>query len=199
MGAQARDDVKHRFTVVDELDCSVAVSVAAYLDCEHYVFLHRSLTDSVELVKVDGLKVTVRQSWKAFGLKLGHDKTGEYVPPAEFLIYDVVPAPRWFPSVHHVMDIKTRLRYTPVAGRDATLMTFDVELDLPFFLWPLRGFLQRLVERLHAQQIVEDMDMIKRREKLVGRENLLAVYLKDHHFCYHKDEFLKHFGRKKAA
>jgi hypothetical protein len=189
--------MKHRFTVVDELDCSVAVSVAAYLDCEHYVYLHRSLTDSVEVVKVEGFKVTVRQSWKALGLKLGHDKTGEYVPPAEFLIYDVVPAPRWFPSVHHVMDIKTRLRFTPAAG-DKTLMTFDVELDLPFFLWPLRGFLQGLVEKLHAQQVAEDMEMIAYREKLVGRENLLAVYLKDHHFCYHKDEFLKHFGRKVA-
>ena len=188
----------HRFTVVEELDCPLAVAVAAYLDCEHYIHLHRSLTDSLEVVKVDGFKVTVRQTWKALGLKLGHDKTGEYVPPAEFLIYDVVPAPKWFPSVHHVLDIRTRLRYTPVPERDSTMMTFDVELGLPFWLWPLRGLLQRLIERLHAQQNAEDLAMIKRRERLVGRENLLAVYLKDHHFCYHKDEFLKHFGRKAA-
>jgi len=191
--------MKFCFSVVQELDCSLAVSVAAYLDCEHYIFLHKSLTDSVEIVKVDGFKITVHQSWKAFGLKLGHAKTGEYVPPAEFLIYDVKPVPRWFPSIHHVVDMKTRLRYAAVPERDSTLMRFDVELDIPFWLWPMRRFLQRLIEKLHAQQVLEDMVMIKRREKLVGRKNLLAVYLKDHHFCYHKDEFLKHFGAGAGA
>jgi hypothetical protein len=187
----------HKFSVIKEFDIPLAVSVAAYLDCEHYIFLHRSLTDSVEVVKVDGFKVTVRQSWKGLGLKLGHYKTGEYVPPAEFLIYDVKPSPAWFPSVHHLMDIKTRLRYTAPEGRDATLMTWDVELDLPWFVWPLRSWLQGLVEKLHAQQVDEDVVMIKRREKLVGRANLLKVYLADHHFCYHKDDFIKHFGAAK--
>lgn len=191
--------MRHAFTVVEELDAPLAVSVAAYLDCEHYVYLHRSLTDSVEILKVDGLKVTVRQTWKALGLKLGHDKTGEYFPPSEFRIYDVKPAPWWFPSIHHFVDVKTRLRLTAVPERDATLMTFDVDLDMAFFIWPLRGFMQRLIEKLHAQQNAEDMAMIKRREKLVGRAHLLAVYLKDHHFCYHKDEFLKHFGRPAGA
>lgn len=186
--------MKHRFTVVAELDCPLPVAVAAYLDCEHYLFLHRSLTDSLEIVKVDGLKVTVRQSWKALGLKLGHDKTGEYLPPAEFRIYDVVPAPRWFPSVHHVVDVATRLRYAAVPERDATLMTFEVELGLPIWLWPLRGLLQRLIERMHAAQNAEDLAMIKRRERLIGRKNLLSAYLRDHHFCYHKDEFVRHFG-----
>lgn len=186
--------MKHRFTVVQELDCPVAVSVAAYLDCEHYIFLHRSLTDDVKVIKVDGLKVTVRQAWKAFGLRLGHYKTNEYVPPGEFLIYDVKPAPFWFPSLHHVMEIKTRIRYDPIKERDSSLMTFETELDLPFWLWPLRGVLQRLVEKLHAQQVLEDMVMIKRREGLFGRGNMTA-YLAEHHFCYHKDEFLKHFGR----
>lgn len=186
--------MKHRFTVAEELDCPLAVAVAAYLDCEHYLYLHRSLTDSLEIMKVDGLKITVRQSWKAFGLKLGHDKTGEYLPPSEFRIYGVTPAPRWFPSVHHFVDITTRLRYAAVPERDATMMTFDVELGLPFWLWPARGLLQRLIETLHAAQNAEDLAMIRRRERLVGRENLLAAYLRDHHFCYHKDEFLKHFG-----
>lgn len=187
--------MKHEFTVIEELDCPLPVAVAAYLDCEHYLHLHKGLTDSLEVLKVDGFKVTVRQSWKAFGIKLGHDKTGEYLPPAEFRIYDVVPAPRWIPSVHHLIDIKTRLRYAAVPERDATAMTFDVALDMPFWLLPLRGLLQRLIERMHAQQNAEDLAMIKRREKLVGRENLLAVYLRPHHFCYHKDEFVKRFGR----
>jgi hypothetical protein len=186
--------VRHSFRVVEELDCPLAVAVAAYLDCEHYLYLHRSLTDSLEIVRAEGFRITVRQSWKALGLRLGHEKTGEYVPPAEFLIYDVVPSPRWIPSVHHLVDIRTRLRYEAVPERDATRMIFDVDLGLPFWLWPLRGFLQRLIERLHAAQNAEDLAMIKRRESLVGRANLLAAYLRPGHFCYHKDEFVRRFA-----
>lgn len=190
--------MRHSFTVVEELDCPLAVAVAAYLDCEHYLHLHRGLTDSLEILEADGFKIRVRQSWKALGLKLGHEKTGEYVPPAEFLIYDVLPSPRWLPSIHHLVGIRTRLRYEAVSGRDATRMTFDVDLDMPFWLAPARRFLQGLIERLHAAQNAEDMAMIKRRERLFGRENLLAAYLRPGHFCYHKDEFLRRFGAARA-
>jgi hypothetical protein len=185
--------MRHSFSVVEEMDAPIPVLVAAYLDCEHYVYLHRSLTDNVEVVAAEGFKVTVRQTWKAWGLTLGHYKTGQWVPPAEFLVYDVKPYPSWFPSPHHFMGLATRLRYTPSGNGDRTMMTFDVDLDLPFFLWPFRFVLQRLIEKMHAQQNDEDMAMIRRREKLYGRGNI-SSYLAKHHFCYHKDEFTRLFG-----
>lgn len=180
----------HRFTVVEELDCPVKVAVAAYLDCEHYLYLHKSLTDRLEVVKVDGRKVTVKQGWKWLGVPIDHYKTGEFVPPAEFLLYDVKPALSWLPSP---VALKTRVRYDPVPERDACTMTFEVELDLAWFLWPLRFRFQTAIEAMHAQQNAEDMAMIKRREKLFGRGNI-AHYLADGHFCYHKDEFVKLYG-----
>lgn len=189
--------MKHRFTMRGEMDGPVAVHVAAYLDCEHYVFLHRDLTDSVEVVAHEGLKVTVRQSWKAFGLTLGHYKTGTYVPPSEFHLEDVRPSPWWFPSIHHLVGIETHLAYSPVPGRDATAFRFDVELTMPFWLYPLRGFLETLIGRLHDRQIDEDLAMIKRRERLFGRGNI-AAYLADRQFLYHKETFLKHYGRADA-
>jgi hypothetical protein len=177
-----------------EMDAPIHVNVAAYLDCEHYIFLHRGLTDSVEVVAHEGLKVTVRQSWKALGLELGHFKTGTYIPPSEFHIEDVRPSPWWIPSIHHVVGIETHLKYWPIPERDSTGFSFDVELDLPFWLYPFRKRLEALISRLHDQQVEEDIAMIKRRERLFGRGNI-SIYLADHQFLYHKKEFLEHYGK----
>jgi hypothetical protein len=185
--------MNHRFTVRGELDAPLHVVVAAYLDCEHYVHLHRSLTDRVEVVGHEGRTITVRQTWKWLGLKLGHLKSGTYVPPAEFRIDRVRPSPWWFPSIHHLVSIETRLVYAENRERDSTEFVFEVSLDLPFWLYPLRGALQRLIERMHEVQNDEDMALIKRRERLFGRGNA-APYLAEHHFMYHKDDYLRHFG-----
>jgi hypothetical protein len=186
--------MKHRFTVTGNLDAPVAVTVAAYLDCEHYIYLHKSLTDSLEIMGVKGRVITVRQSWKWFGLRLGHIKDCEYIPPCEFKISNVLPSPRWFPSIHHFISIYTYLAYIENKKTDSTDFSFDVELDMPFWLFPLRGFMQRLIEKMHDQQNAEDMALIKRREKLFGRGNI-TPYLAEHHFMYHKDDYLKHFGQ----
>ena len=131
-------------------------------------------------------------------MRLGRYKTGEWLPPNELILYDVDPYPAWMPSVHHVIGIRTHLIYAPIAGKDTTLMTFKVELDLPFFLWPFRFWLEELVKKMHAQQGTEDVDMIHYREKIFGR-GYMGHYWADHHFCYHKDEFMKHFGPQTVA
>lgn len=185
--------MKHKFQVVDELDTTVAIAVGAYLDCEHYLFLHKSITGDLDIVKIEGRKITVRQTWKWYGLTLGHYKSGEYFPPARFIINDVKPAPWWVPSVHHFLSITTDLKYEEIPERKSTRMVFDVELDMPFWMFPLRGYLQRLVEKMHAAQNDEDMACIKRRARLFGRENNSA-YLAQGQFLYHKDDYVACFG-----
>lgn len=191
--------MKHRFRVEQVQDVPVAVSIAAYLDCEHYLHLHKGITGDLEILRVEGRKVTVRQTWKWFGLTMGHTKSGEYFPPARFVITDVKPSPWWVPSIHHVLGMTTDLRYEPVAAPqgECSHMIFDVELEMPFWLWPLRGFLQGLVERMHAQQVQEDLDALKRRAKLFGRGNI-AAYLAPGQFLYHKDDFVKHFSPQRG-
>lgn len=189
--------MKHSFTVVEELDTIVPIAVGAYLDCEHYLHLHRSITDSLEIIKHEGRVVEVRQSWKWLGLRLGHTKRGEYIPPAEFKVTEVKPYPFWIPSIHHFVGIYTHIKYTAHPERNTTVMTFYVELDLPFWMWPLRKRMQTLIERMHERQNIEDMVCIKRRAKLFGRENYSA-YLADHQFLYHKDDYVAHFGQKSA-
>ena len=190
--------MKHSFSMFGELDAPPRVTVAAYLDCEHYVFLHRALTDSVEVVHQEGFQVTVRQSWEAFGLKLGHLKDGTFIPPFEFHLENVRPEPYWIPSIHHFVGITTHLTYFDLKERDATGFRFDVTLDLPFWLYPVRTILQRLIEKMHDQQNFEDMAMIKRRERLFGRGNT-AAYVAEHQFLYHKDAYLKHFSPKNLS
>lgn len=190
--------MKHKFTVTGNLDAPLAVTVAAYLDCEHYIYLHKSLTDSLEILGVEGRTITVRQSWKWFGLRLGHTKDCEYIPPCDFKIDRVLPSPRWFPSIHHFISISTYLAYTENKRTDSTDFRFDVELDMPVWLYPLRGPMQRLIEKMHDQQNAEDMALIKRREKLFGRGNI-SPYLAEQHFMYHKDDFIKHFGKVARA
>jgi hypothetical protein len=190
--------VKHSFSVFGELDAPTRVTVAVYLDCEHYVFLHQALSNQVEVLEHEGYRVTVRQDWRALGLTLGHIKDGTYIPPYEFHIENVRPSPRWVPSIHHFIGITTHLTYWDIAERDSTGFRFDVALDLPFWLYPFRRSLQRLIEKMHEQKNVEDMALIKRRERLFGRGNI-AAYLAEHQFLYHKDAYVRHFAPRPAA
>ena len=116
--------MRHRFTVEYEIDCPVAIAVAVYLDAEHYVFLHKKYSDTYEVLSYEPAtrKILIRESWELFGLRIGQICMTEYVPPAEFLNYDIEPYPRWLPSAHHVMKARTRLRL----HRDPRAQ-FDVE------------------------------------------------------------------------
>jgi hypothetical protein len=187
--------VRHRFTVEYEIDCPVAIAVAVYLDAEHYVFLHKKYSDTYEVLSYEPAirKIFIRESWELFGLRIGQTCMTEYVPPAEFLNYDIEPYPRWMPSVHHVMKATTRLVYTEIPERNSTWSMLEIELDLPFWLWPFRRWIERAMTRLKIEKDEQDIDMIKRRAALFGRENN-SIYLADHQFILHKDDYLRHFG-----
>jgi hypothetical protein len=185
--------MKHAFTVKYELDTTVAVAVAAYLDIEHYTYLHSKYTDAIDIIWQDGLKIGVRQAWSYGGLKLSHLCTNEYVPPARFLNYDMRSEVRWIPSVHHVMTTRTDLQYYPDPTGTKTISQLDVELDLPLWLWPLRHRIEARLTRLKTLKDMEDMAMIRRRDQIFGRGNI-KCYLADHQFLLHKETFVEHFG-----
>ncbi len=185
--------MKYKFQLVYELDCPLHIAVVTYLDAEHYIFLHRKYTDEYVVTKREPLKTTIRQSWKLGGITLGYTSVGEYRPPNQFLNYGIKPDPRWIPSFWHLVDITTHLIYTEIPGTDRTLSTLNVEVDLPFFLWPLRKRMRQRIERLKIEKDDEDIVMIKRREKIYGRGNL-AGYLHDGQFLLYKDAFVEHFG-----
>lgn len=190
--------MKHKFSLVYELDCPVSIAVAVYLDAEHYIYLHRKYAQEYEILETGPRRIRSRQSWRFMGLRIGQICWSEYIPPGEFKNYEVVPDPWWIPSVHHFCRVRTHLKYTPVEGKDTTLSTLDVEVDLPFWLWPLRHRIQRAIERLKREKDDEDVEMIQRRAELFGRGNN-SVYLREDQFLLYKDDYVEHFGQRATS
>ena len=186
--------MKHSFSLVYELDTPLAIAVAVYLDAEHYTYLHRKYIDRYEILSTGPRQTVTRQTWRFLGFSVGQINVNEYRPPGEFLNYDHKPYPWWFPSLYHVVQITTHLKYTAIADGEKTLSTLDVELDLPFWLWPLRKFLQRAIERIKIEKDDEDIAMVIRRAKLFGRRNN-SMYLREDQFLLHKDDYVRWFGK----
>jgi len=185
--------MKHRFSLIYELDTTVAFAVAAYLDAEHYAYLHNKYSPRFEVLSEDGYRLEVEQTWRYAGWTIGQIYTAEYQPPARFLQYDIRPSPWWMASIHHVVRTRTDLRYYPTPDGEKTISHLEVELDIPFWLWPLRHVLERQLCSLKREKDQEDIEMIQRRAKLFGRGNI-KDYLADHQFLFHKDAFVEHFG-----
>ena len=185
--------MKHHFTLIYELDTTVACAVAAYLDAEHYAFLHSKYSPEWEALHRTGRKIVVRQTWAYGPRRIGQIYTCEYVPPARFLNYGIRPSPWWLPSIHHLVKTRTDLRYYANAAGTATVSHLEVEVDMPLWLWPLRRVIERKICALKEEKDEEDMQMIRRRAQLFGRGNIKS-YLAPHQFMLHKDDFVEHFG-----
>lgn len=185
--------MKYRFSLVYDFDATVAAAVAAYLDAEHYVHLHGKYAANYEILEYDDLKMRARVSWKLGPLRTSQSGFVEYIPPARFLQYGTRPDPVWLPSIHHLLDVRTDLRYYEDETRHRTVSHLDFEIDMPFWLWPFRKFIRSRLERLKIEKDEQDLAMIRRRERLFGRGNIKA-YLASHQFMLCKEHFVEHFG-----
>lgn len=190
--------MKHTFKLIYELDTTVGCAVAAYLDAEHYVFLHNKYSPQYEVEERDGRKIKIKQTWHYGKLAVSQHCWTEYDPPARFLNYEITPIPWWLPTIHHVMKTKTELRYYPTEDGKRTVSDLTVWLEMPAWLYPLRHLIQEKMCQLKKEKDQEDVEMILRREKIFGRGNIKG-YLLDHQFMLHKDDFVKHFGSEAAA
>ncbi len=189
--------MKHRFELLYELDTTVGCAVAAYLDAEHYAFLHSKYSPIYEVLEHAGRTIRIRQTWTFQGLRIGQTCTTEYAPPARFLNYGIAGYPVFLPSVHHVMTTKTELFYYPDATGKKTVSHLVVDLELPRVLSPLLPRIERSMAELKKEKDLEDMEMIFRRERLFGRGNIKG-YLAAHQFMLHKDDFVDFFGTAEA-
>lgn len=189
--------MKHRFELVYALDTTLGCAVAAYLDAEHYAFLHSKYSPRYEVLQREGRTIRIRQTWTQGRVRIGQTCTTEYAPPARFLNYDIAGLPAWLPSVHHLITTRTELFYYPDLGGQRTISHLVVDLELPALLAPLLPKLEERMGALKREKDLEDMEMIFRRERLFGRGNLRG-YLADHQFMLHKDDFVRHFGSPEA-
>lgn len=190
--------MKHTFELIYELDTSVGCAVAAYLDAEHYVFLHKRYSPVYEPIEKDGRRIKIRQEWHLGRLRVGQELWTEYEPPARFINYGITSFPWWLPSIHHVMKTRTDLRYYPTTDGQRTVSHLTVELDMAAWLYPFRHLIEKKICELKKEKDREDVEMLLRRDKIFGPNNLRA-YLADHQFMLHKDDFVKHFGSDEPA
>ena len=185
--------MKHTFEIKYELDTPLAIAVAIYLDCEHYVYLHRGLSNKIEIIGKGDDYYMCHQSWSVFGIKIGQTYTCKYLAPATFINTDVKPFPSWIPSIHHLVHIQTALRYYQQPEKNTTLSELMVEMDMPFWLYPFRNAFRRTIAKIKILKDLEDVALIDRRARLFGRESNEA-YLKKHQFMLHKEEYVKYFA-----
>lgn len=185
----------HNFELIYELDCTVGEAVLAYLDAEHYIHLHKDYTSQYRVIKKDGMRIYIEQTWKRAFVTIGNICTTQYNPPSTFLNYDLKPMPRWVPSIHHLIKTRTELKYYPSANKDKTISHLKVQLDFPVTLWFLRKLIQERLKRLKILKDQEDIDMITRQQKIFGRGNLSHI-LRKNIFILHKEEFIKSFDLK---
>jgi hypothetical protein len=189
--------VKHRFELVYSMDTTLGCAVAAYLDAEHYAFLHSKYSPQYEVLHRQGRTIRIRQRWTQGHVRIGQTCTTEYAPPARFLNYDIAGVPVWLPSVHHLITTRTELFYYPDATGERTISHLVVDLELPAIFSPLLPKLEQRMTALKQEKDLEDMEMIFRRERLFGRGNIRG-YLADYQFMLHKDDFVRHFGTPEA-
>lgn len=190
--------MKYSFELIYGLDCTVAEAVAAYLDAEHYMFLHKTRMPHFEALWQDGMKIAIQQTWRKGPIKFGNSCITEYVPPARFLNYDLKPVPVWMPSIHHFVKTRTDICYYPSADQRWTVSHLKVDLELPWFLWPVRKVIQAYLTRLKIEKDQDDIDMIARQQRIFGRGNL-GHYLRKDMFMLHKDAFVEAFGDKSSV
>jgi len=184
---------RHSFCYEYELDTTVAVAVAAYLDVEHYMFLHNKYSPDYKVHHVEKHKIENSQNWKFGWFRVGQTYTNEYFPPARFRNYDVRSSNKLIPNIHTLINVVTDLRYEPTKDGRRTKSILNVDLDIPFWLWPTRKYIENKIKTIKWEKDLEDMDMIKRREALFGFGNYQS-YLAAHQFMIHKDSFVEHFG-----
>lgn len=184
--------MEHKFEVIYELDCTVGEAVAAYLDAEHYMYLHSSYVPKYEALWQDGNKIAIRQTWQRGPFRFGNTCITEYHPPARFVNHSLKPVPFWIPSAHHFVDTSTELRYYPSEGQQRTVSHLTVTLELPWLLWPFRKVIEAKLTELKIEKDQEDVDMIARHQKIAGRGNIEG-YFKKSVFLLHKEAFVEAF------
>jgi hypothetical protein len=179
--------VKYAFRLTeDDYEYDVLTAVTAYLDCEHYAWLHARNYSHYEILEDGPTTSRIIQHSMYFGFTFKQHHFREYLPPSEFRMASDKP----FPIFTH-----TRFSQRSDGG---THRTVDVTVDLPWPLWPLRGLLAAHLRRYDARVYGEDSAAAARRAKYLGKNNWLWAF-RPTQFLLHKDAVMAAFRQEIAA
>lgn len=161
---------------------SISQVIANYLDIEH-IFFHRNTTLSrIEILSHTERSACFRLKSKKGFLTLTTINYYEYRPPNQ--IYQVVSAPFF---------LLTHLSTVQEVKEGEVEVIVDVELDLPFFLYPFRKWIEKALRNQDQRIHEEDREILERRYSLVKED--VNDYLRDFQPLLFKEIFRAHFGR----
>lgn len=179
--------MKYTFMLVDDdFDYDVVTAVTAYLDCEHYAWLHAQNYSHYEILEDGPTTSRIIQHSKYFGITFKQHHFRQYLPPSEFRMASDTP-----------FLINTHTVFTPRAD-GGVHRSVDVMMDLPAILWPFRKLLAAHLRRYDARVYGEDAAAAKRREKYLGKNNWAWAF-RPSQFLLHKDAVMEAFRAEIAS
>ncbi len=165
----------------DDYGYDVLTAVTAYLDCEHYAWLHARNYSHYEILEDGPTTSRIIQHSKYFGFTFKQHHLREYLPPSEFRM-----------ASDHPFPIFTHTRFTARAD-GGVHRTVDVTIELPWVLWPLRKLLAAHLRRYDARVYGEDAAAAVRRERYLGKNNWAWAF-RPSQFLLHKDAVMAAFS-----
>ncbi|MCB0368477.1 MAG: hypothetical protein KDD45_03310 [Bdellovibrionales bacterium] len=166
--------------------------VGAYLDCEHFYYLHKEAIQNCEIIDYSRKKIIWSQVWNFLKIRFGQFITTEYIPPASFRNFEIKAFPKWLPNIHHIINVESQSDFYKW-NEDSTLSVFSVKIHMPFILWPFREVIKYFILKLKILIDLEDVAMLDRKNRLYGKKSIQHFLHKDQ-FILFKEEFQSHFS-----
>lgn len=177
--------MKHRFTIVKPIAASMSNVIANYLDIEH-IPVHPNLSD-VEIISETDTVVCFRMTSRILGIPVVNIHFFEFRPPNQVL--QVIKSPLGPMTV--VSTTREFASGTPGVHSEVTVET---EIDLPLWAYPFRGMLERILRRSNQRVLDEDLDILLRRQALLG--DYIEDYLRPGQPLMCKEAFRRAFSRR---
>ena len=210
--------MKFQFTQKYTFPVTVESAVVTYLDCEHYIFLHKTHEISYKVISITDEKCISEIKYRSGIFKWTQRSTTEYINKNEFKQYDIKIRGFGPAFLANFINVETSLKYyrnnkNQFVGdidnnfkdiyitKDNNIVISEIKynLDLPLILYPFKNFLRKSLKRMKEQKDLEDLYMIRRRIRLFGtdkssRDSLYwQPYFKKSYFLLFKDKFIENY------
>ena len=170
--------MRHEFTIVKQVKCSLANVIANYLDLEHMP-AHSGLLACRVMSESD--RVACFELTSRVGpFKIRNIHYYEFRPPNQ--IFHAVESP-----LGPMYVLSTVREFDSGTASVRSEVTVDTTLDMPRLLYPFRGLVERLLRRLNETVHFEDCSILERRQRLLGDD--VSDYLRDEQCLLFQDLF----------
>ena len=179
--------MKYAFRLVDDdFDYDVLTAVTAYLDCEHYAWLHARNYSHYEILEDGPTTSRIIQHSKYFGITFKQHHFREYLPPSEFRMASDKPFP-----------INTHTVFTPRAD-GGVHRSVDVNMDLPRCSGRFGNCWLPTCGATTPASTARTPSRAVRREKYLGKNNWAWAF-RPSQFLLHKDAVMEAFRAEIAS